>query len=122
MATPISNTIISLTAIDGTDCLGDSRAVINGNTTTIGQSISSLTLNTTTLSTSVTDLDILVTANTTELNSISSSIIVYSNVSAVSATPNPGISAVTNIVVLTQNIYDSISVPDPTTIYYIISA
>jgi hypothetical protein len=55
MATLIPNTVISLTSIDGTDCLGDSRTVINSNTTTIGQSISSLTLNTTTLSTSITN-------------------------------------------------------------------
>ena len=48
MATQISNTVISLTGIDGTDCLGDSRTVINTNITTIGQSISSLSANTTT--------------------------------------------------------------------------
>lgn len=68
MATPISNTVISLTAIDGTDCLGDSRAVINSNITTIGTSISSLTLNSTTLSTTVTNLNLLLLGNTNTLS------------------------------------------------------
>ena len=54
MATQISNTVISLTAIDGTDCLGDSRAVINTNITTIGQSISSLRVSVSSLSANTT--------------------------------------------------------------------
>ena len=67
MATQISNTVISLTGIDGTDCLGDSRTVINTNITTIGQSLSSLTLDSVALSTSIISLNVLVTANTTSL-------------------------------------------------------
>lgn len=74
MATQIPNTTISLTAIDGTDCLGNSRAVINTNITTIGQSISSLTLKTVALSTSITSLNALLTANTTRLNTLSSTV------------------------------------------------
>ena len=72
MATLISNNIISLTAIEGTDCLGDSRAVINNNTTTIGNSISSLTLQTTTLSTTVTNISLIASNLQTNLTTLSS--------------------------------------------------
>lgn len=74
MATQISNTVISLTGIDGTDCLGDSRTVINTNITTIGQSLSSLTLDSVALSTSITSLNVLVTANTTRFDTLSSTV------------------------------------------------
>ena len=69
MATLISNTVISLTGIDGTDCLGDSRAVINSNTTTIGQSISSLRVSISSLSANTsTQINNLSTVPYTRLN------------------------------------------------------
>lgn len=75
MATLISNDIISLTGIDGTDCLGDSRAVINGNITTVGESLSSLYTRTSTISSTVTTLNASVTANQTNVTSVSTQVV-----------------------------------------------
>lgn len=47
MATPITSvTCLTLNRIDGTDCIGDSRQIINNNITQIGQALCTLTNNT----------------------------------------------------------------------------
>jgi hypothetical protein len=47
MATPITSvTCLPLTRIDGVDCIGDSRQIINNNITQIGQTLCTLTTNT----------------------------------------------------------------------------
>ena len=113
MATPISNTIISLTAIDGTDCLGDSRAVINNNTTTIGESISALSVQNTAISASIIDVQ-------TTLNTTLTSNIVFSN--STLETPTTGLSVVDNFIVLLQTTYDALTVKRPTTLYFVVSS
>jgi hypothetical protein len=44
MPAPISNSVVSLSTIEGVDCIGDSRLIINENITALGISVSSLTL------------------------------------------------------------------------------
>jgi hypothetical protein len=119
-------------AIKGTDCIGDSRLTINLNFSALDLSVQELSSNLTTLSTTsfetqtdLLTLSTIVQTGLTDWNTAyqnASANLVYSDVLAVSATLNPDISAVTNIVVLTQGAYDSIITPHPTTIYYIISA
>jgi hypothetical protein len=42
MPAPISNTFVSLSTIEGVDCIGDSRTIINENITVLGNSLSGL--------------------------------------------------------------------------------
>jgi methyl-accepting chemotaxis protein len=75
MATLIFNDVISLTSIDGTDCLGDSRAVINNNTINIGQALSGINTNTTTISSTLIDTNNNVTVNQTNTLTVSTDLI-----------------------------------------------
>ncbi len=75
MATLTFNDIVSLTAIDGTDCLGDSRAVINNNIITIGHALTGINSNTVTISTALIDTNNNVTTNQTNTLTVSTDLI-----------------------------------------------
>jgi hypothetical protein len=78
MATPINSiTCIPLTSMDGLDCVGDSRHVINGNITNLGTAVCTISTtlinSTTAINSSFTTLSTIVSSQSTILNSLSTS-------------------------------------------------
>jgi hypothetical protein len=100
MATPITTvTCTSLTQIDGTDCIGDSRSIINTNIQNLGTSLCTLsTINNTFNANDTQTIDLTWTANTRTLKAdVQKDSIRYSNLASwqtLSASPTLSAEAV----------------------------
>jgi hypothetical protein len=72
MPAPIDNSVVSLSTIEGVDCIGDSRSIINGNITALGISVSSINTTVQSLNTSFNTNNVGASATlTTQVNVLS---------------------------------------------------
>jgi hypothetical protein len=79
MPSKIDNNVLNLSAIEGVDCIGDSRQLINTNTTTLGNELSTVSVLTQNLNTSF---------NTNNINSLDTLTTLVSSLSVFSPTGN----------------------------------